>query len=84
MSGRNVLYARVPPVVLAWVDDQAEAQGISQAEFITVLLKSLMINYSDRELKKIILGLKPSLTKRDVVRDPETRELKRNMKINLD
>lgn len=82
-KSRNVLYARVPPVVLAWVNDQAAAYEISQAEFLTTMLKSLMINYSDRELKKILLGIKQTLSKRDVIREPKVRAAKKNLKINL-
>lgn len=84
MSDRNVLYVRLQPMILAWINGQADNFGISQAEFTSVVFKSLMVNYSDKELKKIILGLKPTLSKRDVIREPKVRELKKNLKINLD
>lgn len=83
-ENRDVLYVRLPKVVLAWINDKSVELGLSQAEFTSVLFKSLMINYSDKELNKIIFGLKPTLTKRDVVRDPSVRELKKNLKINLE
>lgn len=83
-ESRNVLYARLHPTILTWVDDQATRFGISQAEFTTVVFKSLMLNYSDRELQKIILGIKPTLTPRDAIKEPKVRALKRNLKINLE
>lgn len=63
------LYSRVPADTFDWVTEQAEYQQISQTDWVRLLLNSLMTNYSNKEVNKIFLGIKPTLSQRDVIRD---------------
>lgn len=69
---RSTLYSRVPQDLLDWTNAQAEKMEISQADWIRVLLTSLRDNYSSHEMNKIFLGIKRTLSQRDVIRDKES------------
>lgn len=49
-----------------WISTRADYFGVSENEFMTAMCRSLSKNYTDKELCKIVLGVKDTLTPRNI------------------